>query len=65
MSSMPGVKILQRRRLGVQRAVQAVENRQQSLHRIGERVVPELLLLFLVALAKFSNSAWMRAARSR
>src|ERR1039457_4999265 len=46
-----GVKILQRCRLGVQRAIKAVENGEQRPHRIGERVVPVLLLLLFAALA--------------
>ena len=47
-----GVKIFQRCGLGIQSAIQAVEDRQQCGHRIGKGVFLKLLLLLLTALAK-------------
>ena len=47
-----GVKIFQRRGVGLQRVVQAIENGQQRLERVGESVVPVFLLRLGVALAE-------------
>src|SRR5271165_6472249 len=46
------MEIFQRCCVGFQRAIEAVEDWQQSLQGVGERVVAILLLLLGVALAK-------------
>ena len=49
---MPERKSSTDSRAGLQRAVEAVENRQQRLQRFRQRVVAKILLLFHAALAE-------------
>ena len=59
------LEVLQRSGIGLQRAIQAVEDGQQLFERVGQSVLAILLLLLGVALAKVVELGLQAGRRSR